>query len=503
MRERIKGFFYVIFLSIIMIFSFTAAFILSGLALIGFTFFIILWVIMVIYYIYILNSKKHKKILKKNAFGTARNHANIDMKKNAFKANWLPNAAIKNNIDWIRAEMDHRYRPTASLEKEINQYITLRLENGRIYIYVNGRRFIQCIRLILNIPKTDVPLYDEVESIDEAAKLYNKHLYQNRIVTGPMAAPIRDQYHNITPKEEFWGHSSNLQTWVEHDYDTRILMSNISFPLLRELTRAGDPKARKVYKEEIAQRLESGCPSVVQYLLAQGYIQEFTPTEFQSILESTNLIKKLSAEPKMLFHFLRSCILKFPRLIEYILLQILELPESKNVFFSLIQRAPMVSTFPLFSRYRFPEFLNNLKNALENLVDQVDEKTGNDIKGYIQLINQKLIEQHHNLSRRPFNEDLESITNEFLNNNPFPKIDALKEKLILKQKILERYRKLESRCSYCGRIMTKGKDICEWCGHKKDDNEGGFFPFPFIFKPPGGGGGSKKNVTIIPVEIKN
>ncbi|MBA7560781.1 hypothetical protein ES708_02412 [subsurface metagenome] len=149
-------------------------------------------------------------------------------------------------------------------------------------------------------------LYDEVDSIDEAANLYSKHVFQNRIVRGPMAIPVPDQRHEITPEQEFWGHCSNIQAWVEHDYDTRILMRNISFPLLRELAKAGDPVASKVFKEEIALRLESGYPSVVQYLLNQGYIRYFTPSEFKTIIESTELIKGLSSDPKMLSQFLRS-----------------------------------------------------------------------------------------------------------------------------------------------------------------------------------------------------
>ena len=168
--------------------------------------------------------------------------------------------------DWLNAHIN-RYnigKSSPPIEKEINQYITLKLVGGRTYIYVNGKRFIQCIRLILNIPKHDVHLYDEVDSIDEAAKLYSNQVFQNRIVRGPMAAPIPNQNHDITSEQEFWGHCSNIQAWVEHDYDTRILMSNISFPLLRELAKAGDPVASKVFKEEIALRLESGYPSVVQ-----------------------------------------------------------------------------------------------------------------------------------------------------------------------------------------------------------------------------------------------
>jgi len=254
--------------------------------------------------------------------------------------------------------------PTA--EKHINQYITLKLENGKTYIYVNGKRFIQCIRLILNIQKEDIPIYDEIESIDEAAKVYKNHIYQNRIVTGPGAVPVRDQSHDIAPEQEFWGHCSNLQAWVENDYDTRLLMSNLSFPLLRELTRAGDPIARRVFKEEIALRLESRYPPVVQYLLIEGFIDvftpsefksilkttgitmylssslsmldkflklclhRFTPSEFKSILEATDIIKNLSTSPGMLIRFIRSCHHRFPTLLENILRQISELKDVKK-----------------------------------------------------------------------------------------------------------------------------------------------------------------------------
>lgn len=69
---------------------------------------------------------------------------------------------------------------------------------------------------------------------------------------------------DITPEEEFWGHCSNLQAWVENNYDTRLLHSNIAFPLLKKLTEAGDPNTNKVFKEEIARRFESGFMPVIE-----------------------------------------------------------------------------------------------------------------------------------------------------------------------------------------------------------------------------------------------
>ncbi|MFW9866826.1 MAG: hypothetical protein ACFFEN_12095 [Candidatus Thorarchaeota archaeon] len=185
-----------------------------------------------------------------------------------------------------------------NLKYKINRYITLKLENGKTFIYVDGKKFIQCIQLVLNIPKNNVYQYDEINSIDEVADK-NKHtLWQNRIVEGPMLIPVQDQSHDITPVQEFWGHCSNIQAWVEHEYDTRILMSNISFPLLRELNKKGDPLAKKIFKEEIALRLESAYPPVVEYLINQGYIKYLTSEEFNTILENNILLANLFCKSK-------------------------------------------------------------------------------------------------------------------------------------------------------------------------------------------------------------
>jgi len=314
------------------------------------------------------------------------------LKKNSLNNQWkkklLNNKRISENITTLP-------RRTNIVEKKVNEYITVRLEYGKTYIYVNGKKFIQCIRLILNIPKSDTHLYEEIDSIDEAAKLYSKHVFQNRIVRGPMAAPVPNQRHIITHEQEFWGHCSNIQAWVEHDYDTRILMTNISFPLLRELAKAGDPLAKKIYKEEIALRLESGYPSVVQYLLTQGYIQVFSPDEFKTILETSSLIKNFSSEPKMLSQFLRSCISKFPTLLEVILLQILKLPDGKNLLNSSFINP---RSFPLRSYvgYRL-KFLLTLKTSLEKLFKQADERIGEDIIDCIHIIEKKLAGQEINL----------------------------------------------------------------------------------------------------------
>ena len=409
-------------------------------------------------------------------------------------------------VDWILSQMNRApkaiERKINHYEKKINSYITLKLKNGQTHIYVNGKRFIQCIRLILNIPIHNVQLYDEIDSIDEAANLYSRHEYLNRFARDFMLGRVANSSQAITPEQEFWGHCSNIQAWVEHNYDTRILMSNISFPLLRELAKAGDPTAIKVFKEEIALRLESGYPSVVQYLLNQGYIKFFTPAEFKTVIESTELIKGLSSHPTMLSYFLRSSSTKFPTILKNILLQILKLPEGKNVILSSLKISKtlrMRLTRPYLRSN--PKYLFTLKNALEKLFREADENIGEDILDLIQEITNSLERHENDLPYLSETSRLEAIKKMNLDERVLGNLGDVRESFIAK-KLLGEIHRSQSKCSYCGKIIQQGQDTCDWCGHKKDDDEGGFFPYPFIFKPPGGGGGSMKEAELVSVKIE-
>lgn len=158
-------------------------------------------------------------------------------------------------------------------EKEftINEFLTVKLVGWDITIYVNGESFMLCKRLLISFPIDRIHDTDELDSIDEAADKLgwegDDQMYNNGIV------------YNIPTETEFWGHCSNLQAWYEHNYDTRLLRSNISFRLLKKLAEVGDPQAKKVFKEEIAKRLESGYPPVVEYLVREGYTRYLNSEE--------------------------------------------------------------------------------------------------------------------------------------------------------------------------------------------------------------------------------
>ncbi|NHJ20691.1 MAG: tetratricopeptide repeat protein [Candidatus Lokiarchaeota archaeon] len=160
------------------------------------------------------------------------------------------------------------------LEFRINDYITLRLEHNHTTIYVNNEIFDQC-RKILFINPHNNEKQKMLDSIDEAIEILSDH--------PPVDYRSSDFY--ITPEMEFWAHCSNLQAWVENDYDTRILHSNLAFPLLKKLVELGDTKAFHVFKEEIARRFLSGFPPVIQFLLNQGYLEYLNKEELEVLLD--------------------------------------------------------------------------------------------------------------------------------------------------------------------------------------------------------------------------
>jgi len=148
-------------------------------------------------------------------------------------------------------------------EFTVNEYLSLKLEGNRTFIYVKGKRFRQCMRLVFHIPINEVEKYDRIDSIDEALELYYR-------LTGRL---IHDEDYplELTPEQEFRGHCSNIQVWVENDYDTRLLHSNLAFPLLEALAREGLERAKQLLKYEIMKRFESGSINVLLMLTEKKY----------------------------------------------------------------------------------------------------------------------------------------------------------------------------------------------------------------------------------------
>ena len=162
---------------------------------------------------------------------------------------------------------------------KVNKYITLKLENNRTNIYVDGKEFNQCKFLLLNLPEHLIEKSEIIESIDGIDDLAEELNHELEGI----------QYNiqkEITPEIEFFGHCSNIQAWVEHGYNTRILHSNLSFPLLKRLTEVGDPKAKAIFKEEIADRFIIGNQTLREILNEGNYLGYLDIEEIMMIIKT-------------------------------------------------------------------------------------------------------------------------------------------------------------------------------------------------------------------------
>ncbi len=158
----------------------------------------------------------------------------------------------------------------------INNFIDLRFEDGKANIYVNNQLFNHCKYIILNKDNYVGNYIANINSIDDAVEKLNS-LLEN----------LGHNPSNINPETIFWAHCSNLQTWYENNYNTNLIHSNLAFPLLKKLTEVGDLKAKRVFKEEIAKRLENSNLNVIKFLLHNNYLDYFNSEELEIVLERT------------------------------------------------------------------------------------------------------------------------------------------------------------------------------------------------------------------------
>ena len=178
-------------------------------------------------------------------------------------------------------------------EFKVNEYITLKLEGGKTNIYVKDRLFNQCKFLLLNInEKVRIHggyIHTPTESIDD---LLGQFGFANEPRVNENGKPSIE----IPPDDEFWAHCSYLQAWSENNYNTLLISCGLAFPLLKELSKVGDPLAIEVYTKEIKKRFLSQNPFVMIYLIHGLYLRSLNKKDLAEILNKINFnhLKKLA-----------------------------------------------------------------------------------------------------------------------------------------------------------------------------------------------------------------
>ncbi len=243
-------------------------------------------------------------------------------------------------------------------EFKVNDFILLKLENGNTNIYLNGHYFRQC--KYLPIKKLHLNQLDEFitefTSIDEIVEVLDNKLELDKL------------NERITPETEFWAHCSNLQVWAESEYDTNLLHRNLAFPLLKGLMEAGDPLAKLKFNEEIAGRLESGVPSVINYLIENKYTQNLSREDFFSaLLKAEDAMALLELEQN--YHEIYGWVENFETL--------RSITEKKHTTYFAIKNKKIIELELFFSKTspnKFPNLINKFDN-LKTLYIHLNEYT--------------------------------------------------------------------------------------------------------------------------------
>lgn len=131
---------------------------------------------------------------------------------------------------------------------KLNDSLDMILRNDMTYIRVNGKELYFCKRLIATITPDDLEEITKIDQIVKYESQYNHNL--------------------LSPKEEFWGHCSNLQVWVESKYNPDMIHTRLGLQVLYHLIRDNDSLAVLRFQEMIHKKYD--------YKLSRQYIKNLT-----------------------------------------------------------------------------------------------------------------------------------------------------------------------------------------------------------------------------------
>ena len=164
-------------------------------------------------------------------------------------------------------------------EKEfiVSDLITLELENTpenrSIIVLLNGEKFFFHPRSLYSIK-----LYLKMtDSKEDRFINYGDH-------AGEYTPEYRAFLKKVSFEQEFWVYCSNIQAWVENNYDTELLDYCCAFPILRKLDELGDANAQKAYKKEILKGLTSTNEELITFLLEKEYFNYLDIEERKRVL---------------------------------------------------------------------------------------------------------------------------------------------------------------------------------------------------------------------------
>jgi len=288
------------------------------------------------------------------------------------------------------------------LSYKVNNFIELKLKEDKTVIYIAGKEFRLCKSLVIQIPRGLLSEDLEFQSIDDFINsIDNDKTYYN----------IDDHKIYISPEEEFWVHCSSFEAWVKFNYDTRLMDSQLAFPILRQLAINGDSKAEIIFREEILKRFKHGSYQTQKYLMIEGYLANFTTEELINGLldpEESIIMSKISGKLNESGYF-------YDITCDFDDDKVRHRSEAKKLFFTI--KDGKIYSLEIFCNRDISKYLNELNvfNKLTRLVIYLsDYKSLNKLSFSYTLNSVKIL--------KIISEDLNYISDDF---NKFPNLTHL------------------------------------------------------------------------------
>ncbi|MHA1747114.1 MAG: leucine-rich repeat domain-containing protein [Promethearchaeota archaeon] len=164
-------------------------------------------------------------------------------------------------------------------DKRGKEVLTVKLIDGVSHIFINDEELMICRFVPLAIPKKELPKFKDIESINDIIDHLDHSIeYYGSEAWEELSVEEREEL-------DFFVNCSNLQAWVEHDYNTRLLDYRLSFPILKKLAKKGDEYARMRFKEELIERYKHGSEEVQDFILESYDLREELGEEFYGMYE--------------------------------------------------------------------------------------------------------------------------------------------------------------------------------------------------------------------------
>ncbi|MHA1277575.1 MAG: leucine-rich repeat domain-containing protein [Candidatus Helarchaeota archaeon] len=195
-------------------------------------------------------------------------------------------------------------------DKEGNLVFTIKLLGDKSTIFIGDDEITTCRFVPIQIPEKDLPHYDKIEYINDILDDLDTTLEDEGYWF-----VVMDEY-GLTREElselDFFVNCSNLQAWVEHDYDIRLLDYNLAFPLLKELAKRGNKRAAMRFKEQLVQSIHYGNRHLREFagflrddLTDEEYYSVLPPEELKALQDLTLLNLLLKTKDEIIIDVLR------------------------------------------------------------------------------------------------------------------------------------------------------------------------------------------------------